>query len=216
MIRLALFIARKELRIEWRSRVLVWQVLPFSVMAMVIAGLAIGPDESTGRRLAPGLMYLIITLVALQVIGRSHAADDARDTAVSVAMLGIDGGANYLGKVFALFAHLVVVTSALVTVDAVVFHLRFEEVLRGIPFIALSLAAIASAGVLYAALTRGSASLLPVLALPALAPVVMAGERTLTAIFHGGVVSRWVVLLAVITAVYGALGVLLYGAVEES
>jgi ABC-type transport system involved in cytochrome c biogenesis permease component len=196
--------------------VLVWQVLPFSVMAMVIAGLAIGPDESTGRRLAPGLMYLMITLVALQVIGRSHAADDARDAAVSVEMLGIDGGANYLGKVVALFAHLAVVTTALVSVDAVLFHVHVGEVLRSIPFIALSLSAIAAAGVLYGALTRGSASLLPVVALPALAPVVMAGERTLTAIFHGGVVARWVVLLAVITAVYGALGVLLYGAVEES
>jgi heme exporter protein B len=216
VIRLAIVIARKELRIEWRSRVLVWQVLPFSVMAMVIAGLAIGPDESTGRRLAPGLMYLMITLVALQVIGRSHAADDARDAAVSVEMLGIDGGANYLGKVVALFAHLAVVTTALVSVDAVLFHVHVGEVLRSIPFIALSLSAIAAAGVLYGALTRGSASLLPVVALPALAPVVMAGERTLTAIFHGGVVARWVVLLAVITAVYGALGVLLYGAVEES
>mgnify|MGYP003351106401 CR=1 FL=1 len=67
MIRLAVTIAHKELRLEWRSRVLLWQVLPFAVMAMVIAGLAVGPDQSTGRRLAPGLLYLIITLVALQV-----------------------------------------------------------------------------------------------------------------------------------------------------
>ena len=216
MIRLAVTIAHKELRLEWRSRVLLWQVLPFAVMAMVIAGLAVGPDQSTGRRLAPGLLYLIITLVALQVIGRSHAADDARETSVSITMLGIDGGANYLGKVLALFTHLVVVTAPLVSVDAVLFHLRSEEVFRAAPFVALSLAAISSSGVLYGALSRGSAALLPVLALPALAPVVMAGERTLTALIHGGIVARWVVLLAVMTVVYGAIGVLLYGAVEES
>ena len=158
MIRLAVTIAHKELRLEWRSRVLLWQVLPFAVMAMVIAGLAVGPDQSTGRRLAPGLLYLIITLVALQVIGRSHAADDARETSVSITMLGIDGGANYLGKVLALFTHLVVVTAPLVSVDAVLFHLRSEEVFRAAPFVALSLAAIASSGVLYGALSRGSAS----------------------------------------------------------
>jgi len=216
VIRLALLIARKDLRIEWRSRVLVWQVAPFSVMALVVAGLAVGPDVAMGRRLAPGLLYLVTTFVALQVIARSHAAESSAGTATSVITLGLDGGAVYLGKVIALFTHLVIVTSALLVTGSVLFHIHIREVLVATPTLALSLAAIASSGVLYGALTKGSGSLLPVIALPALAPVLIAGERSLTAVIHGGPMARWVTLLGVMTVAYGAVGVLLYGAVEEN
>jgi heme exporter protein B len=216
VIRLAWLIGRKDLRIEWRSRVLVWQVAPFSVMALVIAGLAVGPNVAMGRRLAPGLLYLVTTFVALQVIARSHAAESSTGTSTSVVTLGLDGGAVYLGKVIALFTHLVVVVAALVATGSVLFHLHAHEVLTSIPTLTLSLAAIAASGVLYGALTKGSGSLLPVIALPALAPVLIAGERSMTAIIHGGPLARWVTLLAVMTAAYGAVGVLLYGAVEES
>lgn len=216
MIRLALLIARKDLRIEWRSRVLIWQVAPFSVMALVIAGLAVGPNVAMGRRLAPGLLYLVTTFVALQVISRSQAAEAGVGTSTSILTLGLDGGAVYLGKALALFSHLVLVMTALVATGSVLFHIHVNEVVTAIPTLTLSLAAIAAAGVLYGALTKGGGSLLPVIALPALAPVLIAGERSLTAIIHGGPLARWVTLLAVMTAAYGAAGVLLYGAVEES
>ena len=216
MIRLAFVIARKDLRIEWRSRVLLWQVAPFSVMALVIAGLAVGPNIATGRRLAPGLLYLVTTFVALQVIARSHAAESRAGTSTSITTLGLDSGAVYLGKVLALFTHLVIVMSALVVTGSVLFHLHAGEVLSSIPTLTLSVAAVATSGVLYGALTNGSGSLLPVIALPALAPVLIAGERSMTAIIHGGPLARWVTLLAVMTAAYGAVGVLLYGAVEET
>lgn len=213
---LAFLVLRKDLRLEWRSRVLLWQVAPFSVMALVIAGLAVGPNAAMGRRLAPGLLYLVITFVALQVIARSHAAETSAGTMTSVKMLGIDSGAVYLGKVLALLAQLAVVTAALVVTGAFLFHLHTDEVLSSLPTMVLSLAAIATSGVLYGALTKGSSSLLPVIALPALAPVLIAGERSVTAIIHGGALARWVTLLSIITVAYGAVGILLYGAVEET
>lgn len=216
MIRLALLVARKDVRIEWRSRVLVWQVAPFSVMALVAAGFAVGPNAATGRRMAPGLLFLVISFVALQVIARSHAAESARGTSASVVTLGIDGGAVYLGKVLALFSHLAIVTSALTVTGSLLFHLHLREIVAGVPVLALSVAAISASGVLYGALTKGSGFLLPVVALPALAPVLIAGERSLTALIHGGALARWVTLLVVITVAYGAVGILLYGAVEES
>lgn len=216
MIRLALLIAHKDLRIEWRSRVLVWQVAPFSVMALVIAGLAVGPDVAMGRRLAPGLLYVVTTFVALQVIARSQVAESSAGTATSVTTLGLDGGAVYLGKVIALCTHLVLVMGALLITGSILFHIHLHEVLVSLPTLALSLAAIASSGVLYGALTKGGGSLLPVIALPALAPILIAGERSMTAVIHGGPLARWVTLLGVMTVAYGAVGVLLYGAVEET
>ena len=82
----------------------------------------------------------------------------------------------------------------------------------------LALAAIAAVGTIYGALTSsasGPATLLPLLVLPALSPVLIAGERSLAAASHGGAQQPWVVLLIVSLVAYLSAGVLLYGAVED-
>jgi len=51
MFRVAWLVAKKDLRIELRSRVLLWQVVPFGAMALLLAGLALGPrTRGTHRR----------------------------------------------------------------------------------------------------------------------------------------------------------------------
>jgi len=55
VIRTALFVATKDLRIEVRSRVLLWQVVPFGVMALLLSGLALGPQQVGHSSAAPGL-----------------------------------------------------------------------------------------------------------------------------------------------------------------
>ena len=53
----ALSIAAKDLRIEWRSRVVVNQVLPFSGLVMVMFALALD-DDAMLQRTAGGLVEL--------------------------------------------------------------------------------------------------------------------------------------------------------------
>ena len=68
MIRIALLVAGKDLRIELRSRVLLWQVVPFGVMALLLCGLALGPAHAGSSSAGPGLFYLVILLVALLMV----------------------------------------------------------------------------------------------------------------------------------------------------
>jgi ABC-type transport system involved in cytochrome c biogenesis permease component len=75
------------------------------------------------------------------------------------------------------------------------------------------------AGTLYGALTSGgdgAATLLPVLALPAFAPLLIAGERSFSAALNHGGIWRWWLILSVALSVYTAIGILLYGVLEES
>jgi hypothetical protein len=71
VIRVALLVAGKDLRIERRSRVLLWQVVPFGVTALLLCGLALGPTQAGHSSAAPGLFYLVMLLVALLMINRS-------------------------------------------------------------------------------------------------------------------------------------------------
>jgi heme exporter protein B len=219
MIRIALLVAAKDLRIELRSRVLLWQVVPFGVMALLLCGLALGPDQVGHSSAAPGLFYLVVVLVALLMINRSHAIETSAGTRASVATLGLDPAGVFLGKALALAIELWLSAFVLLAGSVVVLHTALHGTLVAAPSILVTLGAIAAAGTLYGALTSGgnaAATLLPVLSLPAFAPLLIAGERSYSAALHGGALLEWWVISVVALAVYLGMGILLYGVLEES
>ena len=58
--------------------------------------------------------------------------------------------------------------------------------------------------------------MLPVLTLPAFAPLLIAGERSYSAALHGGALWEWWVIVVVALVVYTAVGTVLYGVLEET
>ncbi len=217
MIRVALLVAGKDLRIEARSRVLLWQVVPFGVIALVLAGLALGPSRAGSSGAGPGLFYLVLVLVALLMITRSHALERSAGTRASVATLGLDPAGVFLGKSLALFVELASAALVLASGAVLLLHTSLSGTLRAAPSMALALAALAAAGTLYGALSagEGAATLLPLVALPAMTPLLVAGERAYSAAVSGGALVQWWVLLGVALVAYLGLGVLLYGVLED-
>ena len=45
----AVLVAGKDLRIEARSRVGLWQVVPFALLVLILLAFAIGPDQAALR-----------------------------------------------------------------------------------------------------------------------------------------------------------------------
>jgi heme exporter protein B len=218
VIRLILLVAQKDLRIERRSRVLLWQVAPFGLMTLLLCGLAVGPNASTQAKLAPGLFYIVVMLVALLVINRTSQVESSRGTATSVQILGIDPGAVFLGKALAMFIQLSIVGVALLAGTTVLLHVPLDAAFVTLPVLLLASATLSMAGVLYGRIAASSANagtLLPALALPAFAPILIAGERSFSSLITAGPLARWVGLLGLASATYACVGVLLYGALEE-
>ncbi len=218
MIRTALLVAGKDLRIERRSRVLLWQVLPFGVMALLLTGLALGPTRAGHSASAPGLFYLVMLLVALLMINRSQVIEGSPGTRASVATLGLDPAGVFLGKALALAVELWLTGAVLLAGAVLVLHTAIVGTLSALPSVAVTLAALAAAGTLYGALSggEGAATLLPILSLPAFAPLLIAGERSYSAALHGGSLWRWWVISLDALVAYLAIGILLYGVLEES
>jgi heme exporter protein B len=219
VIRTALLVAAKDLRIERRSRVLLWQVLPFGVMGLVLSGLALGPAHAGHSNAGPGLFYLVMLLVTLLMINRSQVIEGSAGTRASVATLGLDPAGVFLGKALALAVELWITGAVLLVGAVLVLHTALVGTLQALPSVAVILAALAAAGTLFGALSgggQGPATLLPVLSLPAFAPLLIAGERSFSASLHGGALWQWWVISIVALAAYLALGVLLYGVLEDS
>jgi heme exporter protein B len=205
--------------IELRSRVLLWQVVPFGILSLLLFALALGPDEATLRQGAPGLFWLALLFASVLAASRSASIEAEPGTRGTVRLLGLDPGGVFLGKACALCAELCVLCVVLGAGLLVLFHVATGRLALSAPLIVLAVAALAAVGTLYGALVAGTgvaSTLLPLLALPALAPVLVAGERGTAAVLAGGGPGRWAVVLAVMAVVYGAVGVVLYGPLEET
>ena len=217
MIRVARLVAAKDLRIESRRRVALWQVLPFGVMALLLCGLALGPRRAGHSGAGAGLYFVVMLLVALLLVTRSQSIERRGGTRSSVATLGLDPAGVFLGKSAALLVQLISMGLVLGVGAVVLLHVPAAGALAALPGTTLTLVGLAAAGTMYGAVTGsdGPTTLLAVTSLPAYAPILIVGERLASAaIAHGGT-ARWWVLLGTLVAAYLGLGVTLYGVVED-
>ena len=80
---------------------------------------------------------------------------------------------------------------------------------------------LACAGVLYGALSAGLRvrdTLLPLLVLPVLAPVLLAGSKVWEAALDGNAASgtQWLKILVPFAVIYLVVGIVLYGPLQET
>lgn len=218
--RIAWLIAAKDLRIEFRSRVLVNQVLPFAGVTMVMFAFALDTSEVL-ERVAPGLVWLAVLFSLLVLVQRAFAieADDGALDALRVA--GVDPAAIFWGKSLALALQLAVLEVVLLV--AAVLLYGADTPVGGIALLAVTLVAatsgLACVGTLYGGLTAGLTgreTLLPLLVLPAVAPVLIGATRAVeSALGTGGMALAegwpWVGLLAVFAVAFGVGGALAFG-----
>jgi len=218
--RIAWLIAVKDLRIERRSRVLVNQVLPFAGVTMVMFAFALDTSEVL-ERVAPGLVWLAVLFSLLVLVQRAFAieADDGALDALRVA--GVDPAAIFWGKSVALALQLAVLEVVLLV--AAVLLYGADTPAGGIALLAVTLVAatcgLACVGTLYGGLTAGLTgreTLLPLLVLPAVAPVLIGATRAVeSALGTGGMALAegwpWVGLLAVFAVAFGVGGALAFG-----
>ncbi|MGB7877665.1 MAG: heme exporter protein CcmB [Ilumatobacteraceae bacterium] len=218
--RIARLVAAKDLRIEWHSRVLTNQVLPFAAVTMVIFAFALDA-EVVLERVAPGLIWLATLFSMLVLVQRSFAVevDDGALDALRVA--GVDPRAIFLGKTVALGVQLLVLEVVLLFAAVVLY--RQTVPIGGLVLLVTTLTSatcgLAAVGTLYGGLAagfRGRETLLPLLTLPAVAPVLIGATRAVEAALGtaGAVVSDgwpWVGLLVVFAVAFGVGGSLAFG-----
>lgn len=221
MWRDALLVCGKDLRVEMRSRVVLNQVAPFAVLVLVLFAFALGPDRSPLAHAAPGLFWLAVLFAGLLAIQRSFAVESGDGTRDGLRMSGLDPAGIFLGKVAAVTVQLLVLEVLLGAGVVVLFGTRLHSAAVLVSASVAGTAGLAAVGVLYGSLSAGlrvRETLLPLLLLPVLAPVLLAGTRAWQVAVGQARSSGdpWVGLLVVFAAVYLAIGVLAYGVLQEA
>src|SRR5699024_9817641 len=94
----ARLVAAKDLRLEWRSRVILRQVVPFVVLVLLRFAFALDPDRVTLTQASPGLFWLAVlfsTLLAIHRVSGVEATDGVGD---SLRLSALDPAGIFLGK----------------------------------------------------------------------------------------------------------------------
>jgi len=222
--RIARAVAAKDLRIEWRSRVVTNQVLPFSGLVMVMFAFALDNDDVL-QRTAGGLVWLATLFSLFILVQRTFAVETYDGALDSLRVAGVNPQGIFIGKSVALFIQLLILESVLFVAAVVLYRVNVNGsgAVLLVTCILCATAGLAFVGTLYGGLTagaRGREPLLPLLLLPVVAPVLICATRATESAFRSGGVTvgegwPWVAVLAVFAAVFGLGGLLSFGSLIE-
>jgi heme exporter protein B len=220
LVRQALLVAGKDLRVEARSRVAINQIVPFAAIVLFLFAFALDPDRGLLPKVAPGLLWVTVLLSGILAISRAFALEGENGVRDALRLSGLDGAAIFSGKVLSIAAQLFALEVVL-GVGVVIFY--DLEPRHPLVLLASCLAAtfgLAAAGTVYGVLAAGlrvRETLFPLLILPIVAPVMLGGTRSWEAALEGAPSEAWpwVGLLAVFAVIYVTMGWLVFGPLLE-
>jgi len=213
-------VARKDLLIEARSKVVATQVLPFALVILILFGLALDADRSTLRSFTPGLFWVATLFAGILAIQRSVSVETSSAAFEALRLSGAPGWKLFAGKALAVALQLLAIEAVLGLGVVVLYRASFADPVLVVTAALAATVAIASAGSLYGVLAVGMGvrdTILPMLLLPVLAPVLVAATRA----FDDGLGTTavngwsWCALLAFFAVIYGTVGALAYAVVIE-
>ena len=169
----------KELRIELRTRDLTHTVLFFVLMVAGLFSFAFAPTAAESRRILPGLVWLAFFFAGTLMLQLCFVREQVNDTLAALRMAPLDPFAIVLGKILANFVFLAVTEIVFMPVFSVFYNVDIGAVVgRLFTVLFLGTFGLAVVGTVFSAMAsqaRMRELLLPLLLLPILAPVLIAG-----------------------------------------
>ena len=219
LARHAWLVARKDLRVEFRSRTALTSALVFTALVLVVFEHGRDPTAVPILDLAPSILWVTFSFAAVLALNRAFQAELENDALEGLLLAPISRSSLFWGK---LTANLVFV--ALVQVTGLVLFTLFFNVpvwrvwapLVGV--MALASVGFIAVGTLFSAMvvrTRFAELMLPVLLLPFLLPPLIAAVSVTVKLFGGRPLSEvtgWLRLLAAYDVTFVTLATLLFPA----
>ena len=219
-LRQALAIAAKDLRIEIRGRHALGSLLPFAATLLIAFGFAFGPGRDVLDRIAPGLLWMAVLFAAVMSSRRSFQMESEDGALEGLLLAPIDKAAVFLGKTAAIAAELLALMVCVLLLVVLLFDLSLGSPLvlaGGFTLGVIGLAAVGGLFGVVAEAARTREAIFPMLVLPLVTPVLIAGVRAtdLAAAGRTGEALSWLGLILAFDVVFLATGVLVFGSLME-
>ena len=218
MIRPALAILRKDLRLELRTRESVPAMALFSLTVFVLFHFGLHRDSVDGA-MAAGVLWVTLLLATVLGVNRLFASEHEGRALDGILLAPIDRTAVYLAKAAGLFLYLVLLELVAVPAFAILLlgpglGAAFPELIAILLLADLGLAGVGALVSGLAAEARARDVVVPLLLLPLLVPVLIAAARATEPFLtsHAGPhqLAKWLGFLGVYDTVFLLLAVAVF------
>ena len=220
MLREALLVARKDLRVEWRSKVTIGHVAPLALLVLVVFAFAFDANAGLLEFGAGGLYWVAVLFGGTLLIQRAFDVETEDGNFDAFRMSAIGAPSLFLGKSLGVFIQVVFLELILGPGVVLLYNVRIDDWVLLLASALGGTLAFSVCGVLCGVMAAGlrvRATLLPLLLVPFLAPVLLAGSRAFETAFglRAEAGWTWASLMFVIAAVHTAVGVRAFGFLLE-
>src|SRR5580658_6051001 len=185
--RAIVILAGRELRVEFRSRELLSTTVVFSLIVVGLFNFAFEPASAEARRLAPGLLWIAVLFAGTLMLNPSFSREQINDTLSGLRMAPVPSFAIIGAKMISNLVFLMTTAAVLVPVFSVLYNVGITRIAGGLLLVLLlGSAGIVIAGTVFSAISAQASMrelLLPLLALPALAPLLIAAVGATAPLF---------------------------------
>jgi len=217
-------LVRKDLRLELRTRETIVAMVLFAIVMLAILQFGFGTRDDDLTRFVGGLMWVTLAFTAVLGVGRSYVAEREQRVLDGLLVAPVPRTIMLGAKAIAIFLYMTAVEIVVIPLVGIFFVKGpYWDAIGWIAIAAvLANICIALSGTLFSGLalfTRARDLILPVLFLPALVPVVIAGAGATHAVAGGPHdMSEWrgnCLFLLAYAILFGLVSVATYDAVFD-
>jgi heme exporter protein B len=229
-------LTRKDLKAEARGRDTLPPMLAFAFAVTLLLAFMLPGDVRLGQRIdlpvgavaladvLAGFLYVTVLFAGLIGFARTFEVEREEGAIDALLLAPVDRSGLFLSKAIANLAYLVAVEILVVPAFALLFTFdlggRWPALLLVLALVDIGFVAVGTLFASLAAQTRSRELMLPILALPVLVPIFIAGTQLTADLLAGGgldaVASRgWFVILIAFDVIFTLVGALAFEFVVE-
>ena len=210
----------KDILLELRTKEVATSILIFALLVLVIFNFALDPEAGTIRQVAPGMLWVGFTFAGVLGLNRIFATEKENSCFDGLMLCPVDRAVIYWGKLASIFTFILIIEAIITPIFLVLFNLPLF-----LPALALTIVpatiGLAAVGTLFSALamnTRAREILLPMVFLPVVVPVIIAGVKITALVLEGrpwGDMTIWFEIMIAFDIIYLVVSALVFEFVIE-
>jgi heme exporter protein B len=216
MIRHALAIAAKDLRIELRVREVVPTMTLFAALVAILSSISLYVDDETGRRVAPGVLWIAIAFSGTLGLSRTWGREREEGALRAVLLTRVSAASIFVGKGIGALVFVLITEVVVAPLVALLLHAPVFEHLGGFALLVLlGTVGFVAAGTLFGALvakTRARDLTLAVVLYPLVSPALLCGAVATRELLGGATLAQvgdWLKMLVIFDLVFIGGGIAL-------
>lgn len=208
-MRHAAAVAWKDLRVELRSREVVYTSVFFAAMIVLLCSFAFVEKVQSAADLSAGILWISVTFSGTLGLGRAFDRERDGNTMRALLLSPAPRGAIFLGKAAGVAVFMLIVVAVVVPLTGLMFGAPLAKnplLLAGL--LILAVIGFAVVGACFAGMllkVRAREVLLPVVLYPILVPMLLAGTKGTAAAWGAATMGEamfWLKFLAVFDAIF--------------